>query len=303
MEKILILGASGLLGHKLFQTLSARFDNVTGLLHGDRQRFAATGLFDDSNTVDQFEADDFQSVLERLNQLNPNVIVNAVGVTKRRNGITDAHYSRRINAEFPALLSQWVTQRGRRLIHFSTNCVFDGTKTSYTESSPPDCKTTYGSTKAAGEVSAEAALTLRTSFIGRELSHFTELLEWFLAQEGNVISGYTSSQFSGMSTQHLSQIVADIIEFHPKLSGLYNLAVAEPITKYDLLCLARDVFKINVEITPEQNNLHNAVLDGSVLKRKLNLNIPSWQEMMEDIAKESLYDSLNRNVKTDGKTT
>lgn len=303
MAKILILGASGLLGHKLFQTLSARFDNVTGLLHGDRQRFVATGLFDSTNTVDQFEANDFDSVLEQLNQFSPDVIVNAVGITKRRKGITDARYARRINADFPALLSQWVTQRDRRLIHFSTNCVFDGTKASYTESSPPDCQTIYGSTKAAGEVSAAGALTLRTSFIGRELAHYTELLEWFLAQKGKVIGGYTSSLFSGVSTQYLSRVVADVIEFHPKLSGLYNLAAAKPITKYDLLCLARDVFKINVEIIPEENNLNNAVLDGSVLNRKLNLKIPTWQEMMDDIAKESLYDSLNRELETDGKTT
>jgi len=302
MTKILILGASGLLGHKLFQKLSARFESVTALIRGDRVRFSTIGLFDNENTIDGFECEDFDSVKRQLDHLDPDVIVNAVGVTKRRPGIADSNYATRINAEFPKSLLQWTTAQNKRLIHFSTNCVFDGTADSYNESSSPDCPTTYGATKAAGELTADNALTIRTSFIGRELAHFTELLEWFLAQEGRVISGFTSSMFSGVSTNYLSHVVADIIEFHPKLSGLYNLASANPISKYHLLCLAKDIFKINVEIIPEKNQFKNAVLDGNVLTRKLDLKIPSWEVMMDEIAREPLYDLLDRSGRKDGKT-
>ena len=226
-----------------------------------------------------------------------------MGLTKRRKRITDIKYATRINSELPNLLSRWVDERDKRLIHFSTNCVFDGKRDSYTESSPPDSQTTYGKTKAAGEVCTEGALTLRTCFIGRELAHFTELLEWFLAQQGKSVGGFTSSMFSGVSTKYLSEVVADVIEFHPKLYGLYHLSTTQQITKYDLLCLARDVFKIDVEITPEANKQRAAVLDGSLLQRKLDLKIPSWDVMMAQIAKESLYDSLSRSEEIDGKTT
>jgi len=302
-KKILILGASGLLGHKLFETLSRRFESVTGTLHGPRHRFATSGLFNMENTVDHFEAADFDGVSTLLDQIAPDVIVNAVGLTKRRKRITNIDYAVQINSELPKLLSRWVDEREKRMIHFSTNCVFDGKRDSYTESSPPDSQTTYGKTKAAGEVSSAGALTIRTCFIGRELSHFTELLEWFLAQKGKVISGFTSSAFSGVSTNYLSQVIADVIEFHPKLSGLYHLATADPITKYHLLCLARDVFQIDVEIIPEANKERAAVLDGSALQRKLDLTVPSWKVMMEQIAKENLYDSLSRSSERDGKTT
>ncbi len=175
------------------------------------------------------------------------------------------------------------------MIHFSTDCVFDGSVGNYDETSDTTAQDVYGRTKALGELRCEAALTIRSSFVGRELVEFSELLEWFLAQRGKTIRGYTRTWYSGVSTIYLSHVVAEIMEKHSELSGLVQLAIPRPISKYDLLCLARDAFDIDVEIIPDESKLTKPTLNGERLQRLMNLQIPSWKEMMYELSQETMY--------------
>ncbi len=72
--------------------------------------------------------------------------------------------------------------------------------------------------------------------IGRELFTTHGLLEWFLSQRGQVVNGFSQAVFSGLTTSALSDLLAEIIEAHTSLSGLYH-AASDPIDKCQLLQL------------------------------------------------------------------
>jgi len=294
--RIAILGASGLIGHKLFEKLGERFgDDVYAVLHRQKADFAETGLFEGPRVIEDVRALEFEKLEGILHVLQPDVVLNCVGITKRRPTVNDPEYAIGVNSLFPHRLANWAKEHGRRVIHFSTDCVFNGQDGPYTEDSPTTGEDAYGRTKALGEIRYDHCLTIRSSFIGRELSEFSELLEWFLAQEGQTIKGFTNALYSGVSTIYMSEVVGDIIERHQDLGGLLQLATPEPISKYDLLCTARDAFDVNVEIVPDGDFVIKPTLDGSKLRAAIGYEVPSWKDMMAELAADPLYAQLKRS--------
>ena len=283
--RVLILGATGMLGHKLGHLLPHRVADTFATIRS-RPDLAECELFRDERVIDGVDAGDFRSLAAVLDRLKPAVIVNCVAVTLRREASADAVTSIALNAMLPHQLACWSAGHAARVIHFSTDCVFSGRTGGYSEASPPDAEDLYGRTKALGELAGAGVLTLRSSFIGRELANGTELLEWFLAQRGKRIRGFRQALYTGVSTLYLARLVADIIEHHPRLAGLYNLA-SEVITKFDLLRLARDAFKIEVDIDPDDGFVCRRNLDGSRLRQALGTPLPSWPAMMAELAADS----------------
>ena len=281
--RIVVLGATGMLGHKLWQRLSDRFPDTCALIRRQRTDLRNHGLFDRGQVLDGIDVSEFAVLRSALERLRPDVIINCVGVTKRREAAVDPVPSMTLNALLPHHLAAWGQRHGSKLIHFSTDCVFDGRAGGYTEESLTNAEDLYGRTKALGEIAAPNALTIRSSFIGRELTNGTELLEWFLAQRGRKVSGFRQALYTGVSSIYLADLVADILLRRPELNGLYNLA-SEVVSKLDLLSLARDKFGIDVEIQPDDSYVCKRNLDGSHLRSQLGSGPPPWEQMMADLA-------------------
>lgn len=294
MTHVLILGVSGLIGHKLYEKLTARFETVSGTFHGTRDRFDHYNLFKTGELIENVEAADIEATLNTIALVNPDVILNCAGITKRRPEVKTPIQAITVNALFPHRLAQWAHENKKRVIHFSTDCVFDGATGNYDEESITTAQDAYGQTKALGELRYDHSLTIRSSFIGQELDIHSELLDWFLQQRGKTIKGFTQALYTGVSTIEMARVVGDIIENHTRLSGLYQLSVPEPISKYDLLCLARDAFNMDVEIIPDSSFEIKPTLNGDALRSKLGLTLPDWPEMMAGLAAESsLYKTLS----------
>jgi dTDP-4-dehydrorhamnose reductase len=289
--RIAILGASGLVGHKLMQKLTDRFHNVFGLLRRSQADFPFLRRFSPQHIREGVEVREFERLASWLGMLEVDVILNCVGLTKRRAEIEDWPTAIEVNSLFPHRLAQWAARHQKRVIHFSTDCVFDGTLGNYHEDSLPSGRDVYGRTKALGEIGGDGSLTIRSSFIGRELSQFSDLLEWFLHQSGPRIRGFRQAWYSGISTIELARIIGDIIEYQPDLTGLYHLSLPEPINKYELLCLARDAFGRNIEIEPDDSVVTYRTLDGGRLRKKMKIELPPWPEMMAALAAERDYDA------------
>lgn len=283
--RILIIGATGMIGHKLWQKLSKRFPNVYALIHRHKGIFANTGLFDSERVIDSVDAEDFNFLDGVLSGIQPKVILNCTGITKRNPESKNPTRCITLNSLLPHKLAEWGGKHGARIFQFSTDCIFDGKKGNYVEESRPSAEDLYGRTKFLGELHGANCLTLRTSFVGRELTCFTELLEWFLSQRGKKIKGFRNALYTGVSTLFLSRVAGDLIEFHPHLSGLYHLA-GQTISKYDLLCLARDAFGADVEIIPDDTFFCDRRLIGDRFVTATRIQIPSWVEMMHEIASD-----------------
>ncbi len=282
--RICVLGASGLIGHKLVQQLRPRFGDVVGVLHGTREGLEHTGLYDADVTVENLQAEDWDQVEGILSDVKPDAVLNCAGITKRRPEVDEPRLAIAVNALLPHLIADWAKNNNSRLIHFSTDCVFDGTKGDYTEDDYTSGTDAYGRTKALGEVNDDHNLTIRSSFIGRELRVHSELLDWFLHQRGQSIGGFSKALYTGISTLEMSRIVGDIIEHHSGLAGLYQLSMPQAIDKYSLICLFRDAFGMDVEIAPNDSVEVKANLIGDKLREAIGYELPSWEEMVQAIA-------------------
>lgn len=284
--KILVLGASGLIGHKLVQQLRPRFSEVIGVLHGTREGLEHTGLFDADVTIENLNAEDWEQVESILNAQKPDVVLNCAGITKRRPEVNEPRLAVAVNALLPHKIAHWAKGNNSRLIHFSTDCVFDGTKGDYTEDDYTSGTDAYGRTKAMGEVNDDHNLTIRSSFIGRELRVHSELLDWFLHQRGQSIGGFSKALYTGISTLEMARIVGDIIEHHSELTGLYQLSMPAAIDKYSLLLVFRDAFGLDVEIAANDSVEVKANLIGDRLRDAIGYQLPSWEDMVAAIAKD-----------------
>ena len=282
--RILILGAAGLIGHKLWQVLGKRFVDVHCALHTSREPLEKFALFNGARVHENLSVEDWPLVAALLGKVKPDVVLNCAGITKRRPIINDAIHAITVNALTPHLLARWAGENQARIIHFSTDCVFDGKDGPYTEQSPTTGKDAYGQTKALGEIRYDHCLTLRSSFIGRELAVHSELLDWLLAQNGKTIKGFSQAWYSGVSTLEMARIVGDIIADHPGINGLHQFSMPEPINKFNLLCVARDAFKLDIEIVPDPSFITFPTLDSSLLHSKMKIEIPTWPEMMTAMA-------------------
>ena len=127
---------------------------------------------------------------------------------------------------------------------------------------------------------------MRFSCIGRELHSHTELLDWFLSQKGKSIKGYSNAIYSGLTSNVIAKEVCRIIKDFPTLEGIFQLS-SEPISKYDLLCLAKSSFKIDIEIEKFESYTTDKTLICDKYKKATGFKSASWKEMMEEISSDS----------------
>ncbi len=282
--KILILGATGMLGHKLMQVISKQFP-VTGTLRGSATALSDHPVFSGMNLIGNTRADEITTIREAIERSDPDVVINCIGIVKQLPEAQDPLKSIAINALFPHQLAQLCRERTIRLIHMSTDCVFSGKKGCYAEDDPSDADDLYGRTKFLGEVSYPGCLTVRTSIIGRELGTAHGLVEWFLGQQGTTVPGYKNAIFSGLTTNALAGILGNIIEGYSELSGVVQVA-PKPISKYDLLVLLKKVYGMHIDIRPDTAVVNNRSLDAQRFRRETNIKIPSWEYMIEEMYRD-----------------
>ena len=283
--RLLILGGSGMLGHQLWRGLHAQHDTWVTLRRPVAD-FAVHNLFDEAKAI-QFDDITDDTALERaLGQAKPEAVINCVGLIKQRDEASDEALTLRVNAEFPHRLAKRCGEAGARLIHFSTDCIFAGTKGNYTESDPSDAADLYGQSKHQGEVADAHSVTLRTSVIGHELGTNLALLDWFLSQRGQAISGFTKAIYSGFTTLEMARSVDRILTQHPALSGVWHVA-SEPISKFALLQLCREKLGWEGVIEPNDEFVCDRSLNADRFTQAHGYTPPSCEAMISELAQQS----------------
>lgn len=283
--RILILGGNGMIGHKMYQVISKEFDDVWVLLKKPLDQVHSSEIFKTDKVIESFNLVHFDKLSKVLNNLMPDLIINAAGITIRR-GINDNILnSILINSALPHFLDNWVKSNNKRLIHFSTDCVFSGKKGFYSEFSATDAEDTYGKTKGLGEVISSNTITLRGSMIGRELENKTELLEWFLNQNEHSVKGYNKVIYSGITTIRMAKYVLQILNKHPNMNGIYNVSSIN-ISKFELVKLFNQYFNKKCFIIADDSYISNKDLDSTKFYLETGFEKPNWSELIEELASD-----------------
>jgi len=275
--KILIFGASGLIGNNVFSYLS---NHSSHEIYGTYRNPQVLQFFDHKIAYNliHFELDEsISQVNDILNKLRPDVVINVLGITKHIDRARDDII--RVNSLFPHQLARISTRLGIRLIHISTDCVFSGKKGLYTEKDFPDACDVYGQSKILGEVSYDGHLTIRISTIGTELTSAHGLLGWFLGAKGSC-SGYTGAIFSGLPSKYFAHVLMSLILPNPTLCGLYHIS-SEPVDKFTLLSRLADFYGKDIDIVADYTVSINRSLDSSSFSHKTGYTAPSWEALIK----------------------
>lgn len=278
--KVLVLGATGMLGSAVFNFLSINsLHQVWGTV-----RNANNLSYFDTETHDYLLSNidvlNHDSLVNVLSHVQPDVVINCIGLIKQFSDANDPLSALPINALFPHRLANLCALTKARLIHISTDCVFNGRKGMYLEDDISDAEDLYGKSKYIGELhDLPHAITLRTSIIGHELSSNASLVDWFLSQTGTV-NGYKKAIFSGLTTLELANVIQNFVMPNSNLHGLYHVSV-DPIDKYTLLNIIAEIYGKKIDIKADDKVQIDRSLDSTKFKQITGYQPPPWRQLIE----------------------
>jgi dTDP-4-dehydrorhamnose reductase len=279
-KKILIFGVTGMLGSDLYYQFSKNKNFSTYATA--RNKKGLEKYFNDflmNNIIDNIDADNFDSIIKVLNNIKPDIAINCIGIIKQLPIANDPITAITINSLLPHKIAKICNDIGARMIHISTDCVFDGKKGNYTEDDFSNAEDLYGKSKFLGEVNYPNCITLRTSIIGHELKSKYGLVEWFLSQE-NPVKGFTKAIYTGFPTIEIARIISEFVIPNEKLIGLYQVS-SNPISKYELLKIISQKYNKKIEIIPFDDFFLDRSLDSSKFKKISGYKSPSWVELID----------------------
>lgn len=276
---VLILGATGMLGYSLFSNLADYAElTVKGTVRSIKGKQTFFEKYQDKLLLG-IDVTDIGSIERAIIEAKPDVVINCIGLIKQHD-IAKQHVAAiEINTLLPHQLAVLCDRFNARLIHFSTDCVFDGKQGMYHETDLPTATDLYGKSKCLGEINYGRHLTLRTSIIGHELDSAVSLVDWFLSQEKEV-NGFSKAVFSGMPTCYIAKLLAEKILSNVDITGLYHLSV-EPIDKFSLISLIAEAYQKSIVINDSTQLVIDRSLNSSLLRQAIDFTPPSWPELIE----------------------
>jgi len=279
--KILVLGASGMLGSAVFAVLSEKSNwKIFGSIRSaEFKSFFPPKL--SNQLIEGCDVSNQDKLVRIFDQIKPQVVINCISLPKSVINTHSILDILPIHALLPHRLARLCGLTGARLVHISTDGVFSGLKGQYTEHDLPDARDIYGTSKFLGEVNYTHAITLRTSIIGPELRGVNGLLEWVLSQRSQC-RAFTRAIFSGFPTNVLAEIIRDVVIPMPELSGVYHVA-APPISKFRLLQLITRQYGKDIKLIPDEGPTIDRSLDASLFCKATGYVPPEWPELIDSM--------------------
>lgn len=285
--RLLVTGASGLLGLNLSLAASTAGYQVTGLVHSH----SLAGV---PFCIRQVDLLDVQSTLECIESTKPDAIIHCAAVANLNTAEKSPELAQRLNAEIPGVLAAAASRWGLPFVHISTDAVFDGQLGGYVESDPTHPLSVYARTKLAGEQAVQAAypnaLIARVVFFGWSLSGKRSLSEFFYnnLHAGQKMKGFSDTFFCPL---YVEDLAAALLEMLVKdLSGIYHVVSPENLSKYDFGIRLAQRFGLDPELIEPVRMMEvergvtrslNLVLDPKKVQVALGRTLPSVDEGIE----------------------
>lgn len=263
--KILILGANGMAGHMIMKYLLSKNFSVSGV-NRDQIDFS------------------YKDQIDKLHLNSFDFVLNCVGILVQEANAFP-HKALLINSWLPKYLEYMLKDCNTRLVHLSTDCVFDGKKGGYLESDLPNETNMYGTSKSLGEINNQKDVTLRTSIIGPETKkEGTGLMHWFVNKSPDMVDGWENAIWNGITTLQLAKCVEKYFE-KPYCGIIHVVEKKNKITKYNLLRKINSIFDLKKTIN-KVNASKN--IDKSLVNSKIKFEIPNYDTQLIEL-KEFYY--------------
>lgn len=274
MKKVLVLGASGMLGIGVLKALEGA------------NAFSISATTRDGKSVPGHQAIPTKSFLagrdsveELISDFSPgDYVINCIGVIKPY--IKDENPEQRknamlINGLFPDELAVAAQAKSVHVIQIATDCVYSGAKGSYVESDSFDATDVYGKTKSLGEVPLPSMMHLRVSIIGAEAGRSSSLFEWVRNQPLNAaINGFTDHEWNGVTTYHFGRLCRGIVERDLFASGTFHVVPGSRLSKFELVSeIAKRAGRLDISITPKPAG---SKVDRTLETENLDFNSALW---------------------------
>ncbi len=284
----MIFGKTGQLGWELNRTLAPLADVV------------ALG-------PDELDLVDVDALVRTIHEVQPGLIVNASAYTAVDEAEREAELAMLLNQKVPMVMAEAARKLKAPFIHYSTDYVFDGTKTSpYTEEDWTNPLNVYGQSKLKGEQAIREAggafVILRTSWVYslRGNGFVSKVLSWARKQESlKIVTDQVGSPtWARMLAETTSAVVArgfaDSWEYFSERSGVYHLGGAGGVSRFDF---TQAILK--ADLRPEEQSLKKmepaltvdfptparrplyTVLDCSRFERNFGLRLPGWEQALQ----------------------
>jgi len=228
--RILVTGASGLLGLNLSLVAAAQGHQVTGLSHS----LNLQGVPFNTHQVDFLE---MEAALGLIETSRPQAIIHCAAVADLNLAEQQPALARQLNCDVAGRLAQAAAGWGLPFVHISTDAVFDGAAGGYTEQDPTNPLSVYAQTKLEGEQAVMAvypdAIIARVVFFGWSLSGARSLSEFFFnnLRDGQRVKGFIDTHFSPLYTEDLADALLEMLD--AGLRGLYHVVSPENLSKYE----------------------------------------------------------------------
>ncbi len=277
MNTWLVTGASGFLGANLGCWLQGKAQRI-GLGRGP----AALGLYDEYVSLDL--ATDLGSLPGVISRIRPDVVVNAAAFADHKGCEEDPDAADRVNHVAARAVAHAAASCGARLIHISTDAVFDGSRGAYAESDEPSPFSVYGESKLLGELAVleeyPSAVVARTNFFGWSPAGTRSILEFFVnnLEEGSRVKGFTDFVVTSAYAQDLVDVLYRIAG--TSHSGVLHATTQDSLSKYDFGVQVAQTFGLDPELIDA--TVGSLGPDGISRTRDLSLNTALLQRLIGD---------------------
>jgi dTDP-4-dehydrorhamnose reductase len=267
--KVLVIGANGMAGHVITKYLKKQGHAVSTLAR--------------SNADIVMNIENFAEV-QRLKEVTSafDFVINCVGLlVKDSNDRPDRAVL--INGWFPRYLEHVFANSTTRVVHLSTDCVFDGKKGNYIESDTHTETNSYGKSKSLGEINNSKDVTFRMSIIGPEIkTPGTGLFQWITSNPQQELQGWDNAWWNGITTLELAKCIEKYMNT-PTIFGVYHVVNNEnKISKYELVSKINDVYQLDKTIIRTQGPkpVNKVLIDT---RKEFDFGILDYDRMIKEM--------------------
>ena len=276
--KVLVIGSDGQLGLE-FQKISNTCNSLSW-------------FFSTIKTLDLLKLDSISSF---LNDIKPSVIINCAAYTSVDKAETESELADIINYKAVDIISNWTSDNNKKLIHFSTDYVFDGlSQTPLNENSFTNPVNEYGFSKLKGEqvclLNDPTSIIIRTSWLYSSFGNNFVKTMIELMKNNKSIKVVNDQIGSPTYAYDLAKVIVKIIMYHKTESGLFHYSNEGEISWFEFARSIRELYKLDCEIigvsSKEFKTLAKrpkySLLNKSKIKTTFNLEIPNYKQSLED---------------------